>query len=73
MRAHIPDPQDPSTFVLSRLSWDERLALPHVGVIKTRIEIVYLSLVPYLLQRLDENAISLNSECRHLVRDRIDR
>jgi len=31
-RAQIPDPQDPSTFVLSRLSWDERLALPHAGV-----------------------------------------
>ena len=31
-RAQIPDPQDPSTFGLSRLSWDERLALPHAGV-----------------------------------------
>lgn len=31
-RAQIPDPQDPSTFALSRLSWSERAALPHAGV-----------------------------------------
>src|SRR3954454_21063088 len=31
-RLQIPDPQDPSTFGLSRLQWDEREAMPHAGV-----------------------------------------
>jgi maltooligosyltrehalose trehalohydrolase len=31
-RLQIPDPQDPSTFALSRLSWDERHAGTHAGI-----------------------------------------
>jgi maltooligosyltrehalose trehalohydrolase len=31
-RAQIPDPQDPSTFALSRLRWDELAAPEHAGV-----------------------------------------
>ncbi|MET4699454.1 maltooligosyltrehalose trehalohydrolase [Constrictibacter sp. MBR-5] len=30
-RAHIPDPNDPSTFATSKLDWDERATDPHDG------------------------------------------
>ena len=33
-RARIPDPQAWSTFLASRLSWDERLAEPHASTLK---------------------------------------
>lgn len=33
-REQIPDPQAPSTFLASRLSWDERLAEPHASTLR---------------------------------------
>jgi maltooligosyltrehalose trehalohydrolase len=33
-REQIPDPQAPSTFFASRLSWDERLTEPHASMLR---------------------------------------
>jgi maltooligosyltrehalose trehalohydrolase len=34
VREQIPDPQAPSTFLASRLSWDERLSEPHASTLR---------------------------------------
>ena len=65
--ARIPDPQAYATFAASRLVWEERLALPHAGVLDLYRTLLRLRREEIVLQR-PFDVIDIDDSCLVLVR-----
>ena len=66
-RDRIPDPQSPETMKRSRLHWDERDAMPHVGIWRLHRELLATrrDLGPNLLvEALDADSLALRRSAR---------
>ncbi|HEX8200826.1 MAG TPA: DUF3459 domain-containing protein, partial [Isosphaeraceae bacterium] len=71
-RERIPDPQDPATFAMSRLDWDERSREPHASIVRLHQALLALRRAEPALRsnrRDDYEAAALDDATVLLVRN----